>query len=326
MFKPSYIALYNSGELTERIEKANELLRECQLCPRRCKVNRLSGEKGICKTGKLPIISSYSPHWGEESPLVGEHGSGTIFITNCNLGCIFCQNYEISHLDEGNEVSLKRFAEMMLRLKDMGCHNINFVTPTHVIPQILTALPIAIEEGLDVPLVYNTGGYDLVESLELLDGVFDIYMPDFKFADSEVSARYCKAKDYPEIAKAAVKEMHRQVGDLIINNESHTPPPPLNRGEREGVAERGLLIRHLVMPGGLAGTRKVMKFLAAEISKNTYVNIMNQYHPCGQAHKYPPIDRSTTFEEYQEAVKIAHEEGIERLDNREARVRILKGF
>ncbi len=312
MFKPSYISLYNSGELTERIEKANELLKECQLCPRRCKVNRLSGEKGICKTGKLPIVSSHSRHFGEESPLVGEHGSGTIFITNCNLGCIFCQNYEISHLDEGNEVSLKRFAEMMLRLKDMGCHNINFVTPTHVIPQILTALPIAIEEGLDVPLVYNTGGYDLVESLKLLDGVFDIYMPDFKFADSEVSARYCKAKDYPEIAKAAVKEMHQQVGDLIMNEE--------------GVAERGLLIRHLVMPGGLAGTRKVMKFLATEISKNTYVNIMNQYHSCGQAHKYPPIDRSTTLDEYQEAVKIAHEEGIERLDNREARVRILKWF
>lgn len=305
LYKPSYIALYNSGKLTERIERANELLKECQLCPRRCKVNRLAGEKGVCKTGKLPIVSSYSPHFGEESPLVGEHGSGTIFITNCNLGCIFCQNFEISHLEEGNEVSLKRFAEMMISLKDMGCHNINFVTPTHVVPQILSALPMAIESGLDVPLVYNTGGYDLVETLKLLEGVFDIYMPDFKFADSEVSAKYCKAKDYPEIAMAAVKEMHRQVGDLLINDE--------------GVAERGLLIRHLVMPGGLAGTRKVLKFLATEISKNTYVNIMNQYHPCGQAHRHPPIDRSLTFDEYQEAVKIAHEEGIERLDGREAR-------
>ncbi len=310
MFKPSYITLYNSGELTERIKKANEALKECQLCPRRCKVNRLAGEKGICKTAELPIVSNYSPHFGEESPLVGRYGSGTIFITNCNLGCIFCQNYEISHLGEGNEVSLKRFTEMMLRLQDMGCHNINFVTPTHVVPQILAALPIAIEGGLNVPLVYNTGGYDLVETLKLLDGVFDIYMPDFKFADSAVSTRFCKAKDYPEIAKAAIKEMHRQVVDLIINEE--------------GIAESGLLIRHLVMPEGLAGTRKVMKFLAAEISKNTYVNIMDQYHPCGQAHKYPSIDRSITSEEYQEAVKIAHEEGIERLDNREARVRILK--
>ncbi len=304
-FKPSYITLYNSGELTERIKKANEALKECQLCPRRCKVNRLAGEKGVCKTAELPVISSYSPHFGEESPLVGRYGSGTIFITNCNLGCIFCQNYEISHLGEGSEVPLERFAEMMLRLQDMGCHNINFVTPTHVVSQILSALPIAIEGGLDVPLVYNTGGYDLVETLKLLDGVFDIYMPDFKFADSEVSAKFCTAKDYPEIAKAAIKEMHRQVGDLIINEE--------------GIAERGLLIRHLVMPEGLAGTRKVMRFLATEISKNTYVNIMNQYRSCGEAYRYPPIDRSITFDEYQEAIQIAHEEGIERLDNRLAR-------
>ncbi|HHT9126017.1 MAG TPA: radical SAM protein [Candidatus Brocadiia bacterium] len=308
--KLSYIALYNSGELTERIEKANEALKECKLCPRRCKVNRLAGEKGICKTAELPIVSSYSPHFGEESPLVGRYGSGTIFITNCNLGCIFCQNYDISHLGEGTEVSLERFAEMMLRLQDMGCHNINFVTPTHVVPQILTALPIAIEGGLNVPLVYNTGGYDLVETLKLLDGVFDIYMPDFKFADPDVSTKFCKAKDYPEIAKSAIKEMHRQVGDLIINEE--------------GIAERGLLIRHLVMPEGLAGTREVMKFLATEISKNTYVNIMDQYHPCGQAHKYPPIDRSVTFDEYQEALKIAREEGIERLDNSEAQLRFIR--
>ncbi|MFN3532526.1 MAG: radical SAM protein [Candidatus Brocadia sp.] len=299
MFKPGYINLYRTGKLDERIEKARKLLTECQICPRRCKVNRLENKLGICKVGRLPKVSSYNPHFGEESPLVGTHGSGTIFITSCNLGCVFCQNYDISHLGEGYEVSFERFAQMMVELQNMGCHNINFVTPTHVVPQILEALPIAIRDGLSVPLVYNTGGYDLVETLQLLDGVFDIYMPDYKFSDNDVAAKLCKARDYPQVAMKAIKEMHRQVGDLVINER--------------GIAERGLIVRHLVMPNGLAGTRKVMQFLSKEISRNTYVNIMDQYHPCGLAHKYPEINRRISLDEFEDALQIAQEEGISRL-------------
>ncbi|HHT9129397.1 MAG TPA: radical SAM protein [Candidatus Brocadiaceae bacterium] len=301
MFQPGYINLYKTGSLYERIEQARRLLKECQICPRRCKVNRLENKFGVCKVGKLAKVSSYNPHFGEELPLVGTHGSGTIFITSCNLGCVFCQNYDISHLGEGYEVSLERFAQMMIELQDMGCHNINFVTPTHVVPQILEALLIAIRHGLKIPLVYNTGGYDLVETVKLLEGVFDIYMPDFKFSDSDVSARLCKASDYPEVAMRAIKEMHRQVGDLVVNDC--------------GIAERGLIVRHLIMPNGLAGTRRVMKFLAQEISLNTYVNIMDQYRPCGLAHKYPEINRRISIEEFGDALQIAREEGIHRLDS-----------
>ncbi|HHT9136190.1 MAG TPA: radical SAM protein [Candidatus Wunengus sp. YC60] len=301
MFQPGYINLYKTGKLRERIEKAQNLLMECQICPRRCKVNRLENKMGVCKVGRLPKVSSYNPHFGEELPLVGMHGSGTIFITFCNLGCVFCQNYEISHLGEGFEISLERFAQMMIELQNMGCHNINFVTPTHIVPQILEALPVAVREGLKVPLVYNTGGYDRVETLELLEGVFDIYMPDFKFSDSEVAAKLCKARDYPQAAMKAIKEMHRQVGDLVV--------------DERGIAERGLIVRHLVMPNGLAGTRKVMQFLAQEISSNTYVNIMDQYRPCGLAHKYPEINRLISREEFENALQIAREEGIYRLDS-----------
>ncbi|BBO18841.1 radical SAM protein [Candidatus Brocadia pituitae] len=299
MFEPKYISLYRTGELGERIEKAQGLLRECNICPRRCRVNRLENKLGVCKVGKLPKVASYNPHFGEESPLVGTHGSGTIFITSCNLGCVFCQNYDISHLGKGYEVSFKRFAEMMIELQDLGCHNINFVTPTHVVPHILEALSIAIREGLSIPLVYNTGGYDLVETLQLLEGIFDIYMPDFKFFDSDVAAKWCKTGDYPHVAMKAIREMHRQVGDLVVNDR--------------GIAERGLIVRHLVMPHGLAGTRKVMQFLAKDISSNTYVNIMDQYHPCGLAHKYAEINRRIRDKEFEEALQIAHEEGISRL-------------
>src|SRR5574341_432242 len=301
MFQPGYINLYKTGSLYERIEQARRLLKECQICPRKCKVNRLENKFGVCKVGKLPKVSSYNLHFGEESPLVGTHGSGTIFITSCNLGCVFCQNYDISHLGEGYEVSPERFAQMMIELQNMGCHNINFVTPTHVVPQILEALPIAIRDGLKIPLVYNTGGYDLVETLQLLEDVFDIYMPDFKFFDNDVAARLCKAGDYPQVTMKAIKEMHRQVGDLVINDQ--------------GIAERGLIVRHLVMPEGLAGTRKVMQFLAKDISPNTYVNIMDQYHPCGLAHKYPDIDRKISVEEFEDALQTVHEEGIHRLDS-----------
>ena len=301
MFQPAYINLYKTGKLLERIEKAQNLLKECQICPRRCKVNRLENKMGLCKVGRLSKVSSYNPHFGEELPLVGMHGSGTIFITSCNLGCVFCQNYEISHLGEGFEVSSERFAQMMIELQNMGCHNINFVTPTHVVPQILEALLIAVREGLKIPLVYNTGGYDLVETLELLEGVFDIYMPDFKFSDSEVAARLCKARDYPQVAMKAIKEMHRQVGDLVV--------------DERGIAERGLIVRHLIMPNGLAGTRKVMQFLVQKISSNTYVNIMDQYHPCGLAHTYSEINRRISLEEFENALQIAREEGLHRLDS-----------
>ena len=301
MFQPGYIKLYKSGELKKRVEKTVNLLKQCQICPRRCKVNRLENEKGICKVGRLPMVSSYNPHFGEESPLVGTQGSGTIFLTSCNLGCIFCQNYDISHLGEGYEISIERFAKMMIELQNIGCHNINFVTPTHVVPQILEALPIAVEMGLKIPLVYNTGGYDIIETLMIIEGIFDIYMPDFKFTDSDIANRFCKARDYPEVAMKAIKEMHRQVGDLVINNH--------------GIAERGLIVRHLIMPNELPGTRKVMHFLANEISNNTYVNIMDQYRPCGLAHKYPEINRRITTEEFSNAINVAREEGLTRLDS-----------
>lgn len=299
---PGYLKIAAEGVLGERLAQAQKILESCRLCPRECRVNRLAGEKGYCRTGAQALVSSYSPHFGEEDPLAGRGGSGTIFFTHCNLLCLFCQNYEISHLGEGKEVDADRLAKFMLTLQEMGCHNINFVTPTHVVPQIMSALVLAIAGGLRIPLVYNTGGYDSLETLKLLDGLIDIYMPDLKFMDEEVAYKFCRARDYPQRAKAAIKEMHRQVGDLIINEK--------------GLAERGLLIRHLVMPGGLAGTRAAMRFLAQEISKNTYVNIMAQYRPCGEASKNPPLNRRLTQAEYEEALAIAQEEGIHRLDQR----------
>ena len=298
----SYLKTYKDSILQERIESALSILGNCRLCPRQCEVNRLEGELGFCKTGRKAVVSSYSPHFGEEDPLVGRGGSGTIFMTHCNLGCVFCQNYEISHLSQGVEVSATDLAQIMLTLQRRGCHNINFVTPTHMVPQILEALPEAIEGGLKVPLVYNCGGYEEVDTLKLLDGIFDIYMPDFKFWDSEVADRFCSAPDYFGKACAAIKEMHQQVGDLTL--------------DKEGIAQRGLLVRHLVMPEGLAGTRELMRFLANEISKDTYVNVMSQYRPCGEAHNFPELRRSITAGEFRDAVSMAQEEGIHRLDER----------
>lgn len=306
MFVPSYIEAHRTGKLTESIKKAFKILENCRLCPRECEVNRLENEKGICRTGRLAMVSSYNPHFGEEDPLVGTNGSGTIFITNCNLLCVFCQNWEISHLGEGSEVDSKDLAGMMLHLQRQGCHNINFVTPTHVVPQILDVLPYAIEGGLNVPLVYNTGGYDAVESLRLLEGIFDIYMPDFKFWDTEMARKYLKAPDYPAMVREALKEMHRQVGDLTL--------------DENGIALKGIILRHLVMPGGVAGTREIMRFIAKEISPNTYVNIMDQYRPCGNAYKYPPLNRRITLDEYEEALRAAREEGITRFDKRGKRM------
>ncbi len=302
MFRPAYLELYEKGVLAHRVLEAESRLKSCQLCPRECKVDRQREEKGFCRTGSRAMVSSYSPHFGEEGPLVGVGGSGTIFFTHCNLLCLFCQNFEISHLGEGGEVSSDQMAQMMLYLQGAGCHNINFVSPSHVIAQILAALPKAIEGGLRVPLVYNTGGYDSVETLQFLDGVFDIYMPDLKFMDAETADRLCHARDYPVRAQAAIREMHKQVGDLAV--------------DRRGIAEQGVLIRHLVLPAELAGTRDAMRFVAREISPNTYVNIMAQYRPCGEAPDSPPLNRRLTNREYEEALKIAREEGIHRLDQR----------
>ena len=302
IFRPAYLSLFENGILKDRVSQAEEILKSCCLCPRECGVDRSIDQKGYCRTGVQAVVSSYSPHFGEEDPLVGSRGSGTIFFAHCNLLCLFCQNYEISHLGEGREVTPDHLAKIMLSLQEIGCHNINFVSPSHVVAQILAALPQAIAGRLRIPLVYNTGGYDSVETLKMLDGVFDLYMPDIKFLDGRVADRFCRAKDYPERAKAAIKEMHRQVGDLVVN--------------QRGIAERGLLIRHLVLPGELAGTREAMGFLAKEISPHTYVNIMAQYRPCGEAHKHPPLNRRVTPAEYEEALAIAQEEGIRRLDQR----------
>ncbi len=302
-FEPAYLRLHRRGLFSERIKKALTLLESCAVCPRNCRVNRIKGEKGTCRAGSLPEVASYAPHFGEERPLVGTNGSGTIFLTHCNLRCRFCQNFSISHGGEGREVSFERLGRMMIELQRIGCHNINFVTPTHYVPQILGALPSAVKAGLRVPLVYNSSGYDSVETLALLDGIFDIYMPDFKFASAAPAEEYCDASDYPEIARRAIKEMHRQVGDLVL--------------DERGIALRGLLVRHLVLPEGLAGTPEVARFLAAEISPNTYLNIMDQYHPCGDIPPRSPLGRRITREEYEDAVAVAKEAGLTRLDERD---------
>ncbi len=297
---PSYIELHESGGLRERAEYAKGILASCTLCPRNCGVNRISGETGVCKTGDKARVSSFNPHFGEEPPLVGRGGSGTIFFTHCNLLCLFCQNFDISHEGEGETLSDETLAAMMLRLQKMGCHNINFVTPTHVVPQILSALEIAVEKGLSVPLVYNSGGYDSVETLKLLDGAIDIYMPDFKFMNRELAKSVCNAEDYSDIACAALKEMHRQVGDLVI--------------DETGIARKGLLVRHLVLPRGLADTEAVMTFLAEEISRDTYVNIMPQYRPCGRAREIDGLSEYPSKNDFEQASDAASRAGLHRLD------------
>jgi len=297
---PAYLKTHREGLLEDKIAKAGRLLTSCTVCPRNCKINRIEGERGFCRAGFLPKVSSSSPHFGEEKPLVGFHGSGTIFLTHCNLGCNYCQNYSISHLDEGKEISIQELSRLMIAMQSLGCHNINFVSPTHYAPQILAALPHAIALGLSVPLVYNTGGYDSVEMLKLLDGIFDIYMPDFKYSTGDAAEEYSQARDYPLVAKQAIKEMFRQVGDLELDDS--------------GIALRGLLIRHLVLPSGLAGTQDVMRFLSQDISKNTYVNIMAQYYPCGEIPSGSPLYRRISKLEYLQAVEIAKKEGITRLD------------
>jgi putative pyruvate formate lyase activating enzyme len=263
-------------------------------------VNRLAGESGQCRVTSQVIVSSYGPHMGEEAPLVGRNGSGTIFFSYCNLHCAFCQNYIISQLGEGEAVTKETLADMMLSLQAQGCHNINLVSPTHVVPYILEALEIAAANGLHLPLVYNTGGYDALETLKLLDGIVDIYMPDMKYSDEKTAERLSGVKDYPEINRAAVKEMHRQVGDLEV--------------DEKGIAQRGLLVRHLVLPNGLAGTQEIVKFLADEVSANTYLNIMSQYRPCYKAFDIPGLDRPLKDQEFNDAIKLAHQQGLYRLD------------
>lgn len=290
-FIPSYIHLHEKGELKQRISVLREFLKECRLCPRECRVNRLDGELGVCQAGSELMVSSAFPHFGEEAPLVGHHGSGTIFLTHCSLRCIFCQNYDISHLGNGERITTPDLVRVMVRLQEMGCHNINFVTPTHYIPQIMSSLPEAIEKGLRLPIVYNCSGYESIEVIRLLGGVVDIYMPDAKYLDERHSKRFSNAPDYPEVNKKILKEMHHQVGDLTINSK--------------GIAERGLLIRHLVMPNEVSSSGAVLKFIAEEISVHSYVNIMDQYRPEYRAHEYPEINRRITHKEYLEVIQWA---------------------
>ncbi|MBI5594221.1 MAG: radical SAM protein [Deltaproteobacteria bacterium] len=300
--KPCYIQTMGNGLLQEKVQQAAEILQSCTLCPRKCRVNRQAGEKGICRTTDQAMVYGYHAHFGEEAPLVGRHGSGTIFFTHCNLKCNFCQNFEISHKGVGKPVSNAELADMMLELQKEGCHNINFVTPSHVVPRILAAVKLAAESGLTLPLIYNTSAYDSVETLRILDGVVDIYMPDFKFWDPRTSDITCGAPDYPDVARKAILEMHRQVGDLVM--------------DASGLARRGLLIRHLVMPDGLSETLEIMKFIATKISVDTYVNIMPQYHPSGDIGSMKSLRRQITPKEHARALQYALEAGLTRIDER----------
>ncbi len=298
MQHPSYIKLQNSGELNERIRQLYSLMKECKLCPRNCLAKRFEGNYGVCRSTDQLLVSSLSAHYGEESPLVGWNGSGTIFFTNCNLWCLYCQNYEISHLRHGEVITINQLAEAMLSLQQLGCHNINFVTPTHFIPQIIDAVGIAVEKGLNVPLVYNCGGYESVETLKLLDGIIDIYMPDIKYSVNQNAYKYSGAKDYWDVVQPAIIEMHRQIGDLKIN--------PF------GIAERGLLIRHLVLPNDIAGSKKVLDFIANKVCIDSYVNIMDQYRPAFKAYRYPELSRNITTDEYYEVINYAESIGLHR--------------
>jgi putative pyruvate formate lyase activating enzyme len=299
MATPSYLHL-SIVELEERARKAFMRMESCDLCARVCHTNRLNGKLGVCKTGTKARVSAYGPHMGEEDPLRGWKGSGTIFFARCNLRCVFCQNHAISQADAGMEVAAQELANIMLKLQEQGCHNINLVSPSHVVPQILEALVLAVESGLRVPLVYNTGGYDSLETLALLDGIVDIYMPDMKFTQGGYAKKYTRAQDYPKVNRMAVREMHRQVGDL--------------QTDEDGLASRGLLVRHLVLPRNLAGTKQIVEFLASEISPNTYLNLMDQYHPAYIAASYPELNRPITRGEYDAAYRIAKQAGLNYLD------------
>lgn len=295
---PLYLENLNPVELKKREEILRVMLEECRICPNECGADRINGETGNCHSTDEVIISSYGPHFGEEPELVGLLGSGTIFFTNCNLSCIYCQNYDISQLGIGHKVSIDELADIMISLQRRGCHNVNFVTPTHFVPQIVAALNIAIEKGFELPLVYNSGGYESVDTLKLLEDIVDIYMPDIKYSDNEIAARLSGIKNYWNVVRAAVKEMYRQVGDLHI--------------DRKGIARRGLIVRHLVLPNNLSGSEKVIDFIADEISKHTYINIMDQYHPSFKANEVKELNRRINDEEYQRVIDYARMKGLYR--------------
>lgn len=284
---PAYLESYHNGNLDKLIRISTNMLKSCCICPRKCKVNRLKNEKGFCKTGIKSKICSFMPHHGEEPPISGKRGSGTIFFSYCNMGCVYCQNYEFSQLGGGREVEPEELAQFMLELQRLNCHNINLVTPTHVMPQILMGIRIAISKGLNIPLVYNTGGYELASVIKLLEGIVDIYLPDMRYADSDMAVKYSAADDYPKYNQEAVKEMHRQVGIAKIDNE--------------GIIKKGIIIRHLVLPHNISGTDKIMKFIAGALSKDTYISLMSQYLPYYKASEYKEISRRITYKKYKDA-------------------------
>lgn len=295
--RASYLSL-TRAELEERVTRLKNKLHNCDLCALKCEVDRLNGERGECESGENILISSTMLHFGEEKPLVGRNGSGTIFLANCNLSCVYCQNFEISQLGRGREISPAGFAAEMLKLQKRGCHNVNWVSPTHFVPQLAESLLVARDQGLTIPIVYNTGGYDNPEIIKMLDDIVDIYMPDMKYSNSESGLKYSRVPRYWEVNKKAVKEMHRQVGDLQI--------------DEEGIATRGLLIRHLILPENLAGTEEILRFIVNEISTNSYVNIMDQYRPCWKASQYEELNRTINWQEYQRAVNLANKLELDR--------------
>jgi putative pyruvate formate lyase activating enzyme len=297
MAYPSYIDAYKQGTLAQRSRDVLQMLEHCTICPRKCGSNRLRGEKGFCRTGRLAVICSYFAHHGEEPPISGEHGSGTIFFSGCNLGCLYCQNYQFSQKDEGRPMEAQELADCMLSLQKEGCHNINLVTPTHVMPQILEALLLAVGDGLNIPIVYNTSGYELTETLKILEGIVDIYLPDMRYSREEPARLYSHAADYPHVNRAAIKEMHRQVGAAVFDNE--------------GIIRNGMIIRHLVLPQDTSGTEEILRFIAEEISPETYISFMSQYFPAYLASHHPPLDRRLHLEEFEQAVAYLKKFGLD---------------
>jgi putative pyruvate formate lyase activating enzyme len=296
-FSPSYLETFKSGKLKKRAEQAFKLLETCEICPRKCKINRLKDQKSFCKTGLKARVYSFLAHHGEEPPISGEFGSGTIFFSGCNMACVYCQNHQFSQENNpAREVNGRELADIMLELQKTGCHNINLVTPTHVMPQILQALLLAVPEGLKIPLVYNTSGYELPEMIKLLDGIVDVYLADLRYADNGLAIKYSSAPGYPEYSRKAVKEMHLQAGEGQIS--------------QEGIIEKGLIIRHLVLPCNISGSAKIMEFIAAELSSETFISLMSQYLPCHKANKFPELDRRITLKEYEQAREIMHELGL----------------